>query len=126
MKFTPLRALLTPFFIRADDPYIGSRYRGSTGGLRDRKRETHEGGIRVPTILSWPNGLAAADIAPGSISAEPIIGSDIFPTMHQPEGNPRDSFRRKPTRARATIPTSQGAEAGSGTRVVAGRDVSRM
>jgi arylsulfatase A len=57
------------------------RYRGSTGGLRGRKRHTHEGGIRVPGIISWPAGLKANGILPGGISAEPIIGSDVFPTV---------------------------------------------
>lgn len=75
-------------FNQADDPYIGSRYRGSTGGLRGRKRETHEGGIRVPGIVSWPNGLKAAGVAPGTISSEPIIGSDVFPTMLEAAGAP--------------------------------------
>ena len=61
---------------------IGSpRYRGSTGGLRGRKRDTHEGGIRVPGIISWPAGFARSGLKPGGISAEPIIGSDIFPTL---------------------------------------------
>jgi arylsulfatase A len=57
------------------------RYRGSTGGLRGRKRHTHEGGIRVPGIISWPAGFKRNGIKPGGISAEPIIGSDIFPTF---------------------------------------------
>jgi arylsulfatase A len=57
------------------------RYRGSTGGLRGRKRYTHEGGIRVPGIISWPAGFAKNGIKPGGISDEPIIGSDIFPTF---------------------------------------------
>lgn len=68
-------------FNLSDNPYDGSRYRGSTGGLRGRKRETHEGGIRVPAVISWPNGLAAAGVQPGTLSAEPMIGSDIFPTL---------------------------------------------
>lgn len=68
-------------FYKDDSPYSGSRYRGSSGGLRGRKRETHEGGIRVPAIISWPNGLKAVGVAPGTLSAEPIIGSDIFPTL---------------------------------------------
>lgn len=59
----------------------GPRYRGSTGGLRGRKRHTHEGGIRVPGIISWPAGFKRNGIMPGGISAEPIIGSDIFPTF---------------------------------------------
>lgn len=61
---------------------IGSaRYRGSTGGLRGRKRYTHEGGIRVPGIISWPAGFKRNGIQPGGINGEPIIGSDIFPTF---------------------------------------------
>ena len=75
-------------FNQEDNPYIGSRYRGSTGGLRGRKRETHEGGIRVPAIISWPQGFAAAGIKPGTLSAEPIIGNDIFPTLLELAGVP--------------------------------------
>ncbi len=65
-----------------NDNKIGSpRYRGSTGGLRGRKRFTHEGGIRVPGIISWPEGFERNGIQAGSISAEPVIGSDIFSTI---------------------------------------------
>ncbi|MDF7799956.1 sulfatase-like hydrolase/transferase [Pontiellaceae bacterium B1224] len=58
-----------------------NRYRGSTGGLRGRKRHTHEGGIRVPGIISWPAGFERNGLMPGVISDEPIIGSDVFPTF---------------------------------------------
>jgi arylsulfatase A len=58
-----------------------NRYRGSSGGLRGRKRYTHEGGIRVPGIISWPAGLKRNGVRPGGVSAEPIIGSDVFPTL---------------------------------------------
>lgn len=68
-------------FNNSDSPYGSSRHRGSTGGLRGRKRHTHEGGIRVPGIISWPKGLRESGIRPGTLSAEPIIGSDIFPTI---------------------------------------------
>ena len=57
------------------------RYRGSTGGLRGRKRHTHEGGIRVPGIISWPGEFERNGLKPGRISAEPVIGSDVFPTL---------------------------------------------
>ena len=50
--------------------------RGSSGGLRDRKRSMHEGGIRVPGLARWPGKIPA-----GSVSAVPVIGSDMFPTM---------------------------------------------
>ena len=53
-----------------------NRTQGSTGGLRGRKRDSHEGGIRVPAIVRWPG-----KIDPGTESDVPIIGSDIFPTI---------------------------------------------
>ena len=53
-----------------------SRSRGSTGGLRGRKRSMYEGGIRVPGIVRWPG-----HIRPGITSDTPVIGSDLFPTI---------------------------------------------
>ena len=50
--------------------------RGSSGGLRERKRSMHEGGIRVPGLARWPGKIPA-----GSVSEVPVIGSDLFPTM---------------------------------------------
>jgi len=52
------------------------RTRGSTGGLRGRKRDSHEGGIRVAGMVRWPG-----KIMPGSVSDVPVIGSDIFSTV---------------------------------------------
>jgi arylsulfatase A len=49
--------------------------RGSTGGLRGRKRAVYEGGIRVPGLVRWP-GKVKADTR----SDVPVIGSDIFVT----------------------------------------------
>jgi arylsulfatase A len=57
------------------------RTRGSTGGLRGRKRATHEGGIRVPGIIRWPAHFKRVGLKPGTVSDEPFIGSDIFPTI---------------------------------------------
>lgn len=68
-------------FNTSDSFLGGSRYRGSTGGLRGRKRHTHEGGIRVPGIICWPAGFKEHGVSPGSISTTPIIGSDVFPTL---------------------------------------------
>ena len=50
--------------------------RGSSGGLRGRKRSLFEGGIRVPGILEWP-GRAEA----GRSTAVPCSTSDYFPTV---------------------------------------------
>ena len=55
---------------------IKGRTRGSTGGLRERKRSSHEGGIRVPGIARWPGKIPA-----GKENQTPIIGSDLFSTI---------------------------------------------
>lgn len=55
---------------------VSKRFRGSTGGLRGRKRASHEGGIRVPGIIRWPGHIAA-----GTESQQPVIGTDIFTTV---------------------------------------------
>ncbi len=55
---------------------IKSPGRGSSGGLRGRKRDVHEGGIRVPGLARWPG-----KIKPATTSDIPVTGSDIFPTM---------------------------------------------
>jgi arylsulfatase A len=52
------------------------RTRGSSGGLRGRKRSMYEGGIRVAGIARWPGR-----IPPGTKSDSPVIGSDLFPTV---------------------------------------------
>jgi arylsulfatase A len=51
------------------------RGRGSTAGLRGRKRSLYEGGIRVPALARWPRRIPA-----GSVSHTPIIGTDLFST----------------------------------------------
>ena len=55
---------------------LKDRTRGSTGGLRGRKRSMYEGGIRVPGIARWPGR-----IRPGTTSDVPVIGTDLFPTV---------------------------------------------
>ena len=62
--------------------------RGSTGGLRGRKRSVYEGGIRVPGLVRWPGR-----VAPDSVSDEPVIGSDIFVTALRAAGAPVPSDR---------------------------------
>jgi arylsulfatase A len=50
--------------------------RGSSGGLRGRKRDLHEGGIRVPGMVRWPGR-----VKPGTTVDTPVIGSDLLPTV---------------------------------------------
>jgi arylsulfatase A-like enzyme len=49
---------------------------GSTGGLRGRKADLYEGGIRVPAIVRWPG-----HVAPATTSDAPVIGYDLLPTL---------------------------------------------
>jgi len=49
---------------------------GSTGGLRGRKADLYEGGIRVPAIVRWPGRVAA-----GGVSDVPMSGYDMLPTL---------------------------------------------
>lgn len=55
---------------------LKARNRGSTGGLRGRKRAMYEGGIRVPGLARWPGHIKA-----GTTADAPVIGSDLFPTV---------------------------------------------
>ena len=49
------------------------------------KRYHHEGGIRIPFILSWPNGLPA-----GQVYGEPVISLDLLATFTGAAGGRRD------------------------------------
>ncbi len=55
---------------------VTARNRGSTGGLRGRKRSMYEGGIRVPGIARFPGRIPV-----GRASDVPVVGSDLFPTV---------------------------------------------
>lgn len=44
--------------------------------LRSGKGYAYEGGIRVPLIIRWPNHVPA-----NSVSAEPVMSIDFFPTI---------------------------------------------
>ena len=69
-------------FTSDNGPETLNRYRGShrsfgsPGPLRGMKLHMYEGGIRVPGIIRWP-GRAK----PGSVSSEPVNGTDVLPTL---------------------------------------------
>ena len=67
---------------------LKGRTRGSTGGLRGRKRHSWEGGIRVPGIVRWPG-----HVQPGTESDQPVIGTDIFTTICDIVGIPLPTDR---------------------------------
>ncbi len=49
---------------------------GSAGPLRAKKGHVYDGGIRVPGMIRWPGKVKA-----GVVSSEPIIGTDLLPTL---------------------------------------------
>ena len=53
----------------------------SNGPLQGIKRSLHDGGIRVPTIVSWPDRVPA-----GSSSDQPWMFADVLPTLAQAAG----------------------------------------
>jgi arylsulfatase A-like enzyme len=55
----------------------------STGGLRDFKGFSHEGGVREPFVVKWPGKTVA-----GSTCDEMVIGMDFYPTMLEMAGLP--------------------------------------
>tara|TARA_R110000850_G_scaffold121939_2_gene239832 strand:+ start:301 stop:2115 length:1815 start_codon:yes stop_codon:yes gene_type:complete len=48
----------------------------SSGGLREAKGFSHEGGTREPIIVKWPG-----KVEPGTTCDVPVIGTDFYPTM---------------------------------------------
>ena len=55
----------------------------SNSPLRGNKGNYYEGGIRVPALVLWPG-----QTQPGSVSSEPIISSDFYPTVLECLGLP--------------------------------------
>lgn len=56
---------------------------GSTGGLKEGKMTTYEGGMREPAIISWP-GV----IKPGKVCNKLVCNIDILPTLSAITGAP--------------------------------------
>jgi len=72
------------FFSDNGGPTIVGGINGSSNApLRGSKRQTWEGGIRVPFIVRWKGHLAA-----GRTASRPIIQLDVFPTALVAAGVP--------------------------------------
>ncbi|TWT84240.1 Arylsulfatase [Planctomycetes bacterium CA13] len=54
----------------------GGDHDKTTGGLRDFKAYSHEGGVREPFVVKWPGKTRA-----GSTCDVPVIGTDFYPTI---------------------------------------------
>jgi arylsulfatase len=67
------------FVIFASDngPWLSyGDHAGGTGGLREGKGTTFEGGVRVPCIVRWPGY-----VPPGVVNTTPWRSIDVFPTL---------------------------------------------
>ena len=53
----------------------------SNAPLRGAKGTIHEGGIRVPLLVRWPGR-----VKPGSVSHEPVVSVDFYPTLLEAAG----------------------------------------
>lgn len=53
------------------------RDKANNGPLRDGKQSVYEGGLKVPTCITWKDG----GIAPGSISPYRAVTMDLYPTL---------------------------------------------
>lgn len=66
--------------------------------LRRGKGSAYEGGVRVPTIVHWP-GVTR----PGSISSEPVISMDYYPTILEMTGATADSRKTSRVDGRSLV-----------------------
>jgi len=70
----------TAVILMSDNGGFINKYAGKTvtnnHPLRSGKGSLYEGGIRIPLLVRWP-GVTTA----GSVSAEPVVTSDLYPTL---------------------------------------------
>ncbi len=77
----------------------------SMAPLRGSKGMLYEGGIRVPMIIRWP-GVTAGD----GVAEEPVIGTDLFPTLLEMVGAKLPADR--PLDGVSLVPLLRGASLG--------------
>ena len=84
LKETGLLENTLVIFTSDNGPWINyGNHAGSTGGLREGKGTTYDGGQRVPLIMMW-KGV----IPEGAISNSLVSGIDILPTLAEISGAP--------------------------------------
>jgi len=71
-------------FTSDNGPWINyGNHAGSTGGLREGKGTTFEGGQRVPCLVQWKG-----TVEPGRVDNNLVSGIDILPTIAEVAGTP--------------------------------------
>ena len=84
LKETKLDENTLVIFTSDNGPWINyGNHAGSTGGLREGKGTTYEGGQRVPCLMLW-KGV----VAPGTVNNNLVAGMDILPTLAEIAGAP--------------------------------------
>ncbi len=64
-------------FTSDNGPWLSyGNHAGSSGGLREGKGTSFDGGVRVPFIVRWPK-----TIAPGTVCDQPLMTIDLLPTL---------------------------------------------
>jgi arylsulfatase len=77
LKETGLEENTLVVFTSDNGPWLNyGNHAGSTGGLREGKGTSFEGGQRVPCLMYWKG-----TIAPGTVNNNLISGIDILPTL---------------------------------------------
>lgn len=72
--------------------------------LRANKGSNYEGGIRVPFLIKWPNQTKA-----GTLSNEPVISTDIYPTILAATGNNLRPYQHVDGKSLVPILTGSGS-----------------
>jgi len=81
--------------------------------LRAGKGSPYEGGVRIPTIVSWP-GVTAA----GSESAEPVITCDFYPTILEITGAGGDAAHNANVDGMSLVPILKHPDASLGREAI--------
>lgn len=76
-------------FMTDNGPAYGPKEQRYTAGLRGRKGEAYDGGIRVPCFVQWPGTLPA-----GRVVTAPMAHIDLAPTLLEAMGVPQDGASR--------------------------------
>lgn len=78
----------TLFWFCSDNGGLPKIQPDTVGGLRGFKGSVYEGGLRVPSIIEWPGGIAEP-----RVTSHPACTMDILPTVLDVAGIPHDGSR---------------------------------
>ena len=96
----------TVIFLTGDNGGLTLSETTDNAPLRDGKGSAYEGGVRVPGVVRWP-GVTQ----PGSVSDEPIITPDFYPTILEITGTTGDTKHNQEVDGTSLVPVFRDAEA---------------